>query len=83
MKVGNIIKAQSEKVPLELNLVVCFGFLENPYDLGVKINENFLLFFLLSLSYEYGFLETPYLCYYWKFELYEKKTIRYDRFGRG
>jgi hypothetical protein len=35
MKDGNIIKAQSEEVPLELNLVVGFGFLENPYDLGV------------------------------------------------
>jgi hypothetical protein len=54
MKVGNIIKAQSEEVPLELNLAVGFGFHENPYDLGVKINARLnkisCLFFSLSLS---------------------------------
>jgi hypothetical protein len=54
MKVGNIIKAQSEEVPLELNLAVGFGFHENPYDLGVKINARLnkisCLFLSLSLS---------------------------------
>jgi hypothetical protein len=67
MKVGNIIKAQSEEVPLELNLAVGFGFHENPYDLGVKINARLnkisCLFFSLSpsLSLSLSLYSTKYM----------------------